>query len=290
MNLGLVGVGPWGRKLAQEFVSQGHKIVAYDRKTMDGIGGYGQRRPWQEMARGRDIDACVIAADPETTLAAALTCNELGKPALVTKPLYLPRPFPALCAPILVDFLRLESALYSNLKLAINSDRCGVAAVQICLYGDGPFRKFSGTLDYGHHAIAFLYDLLGADSSPQIDVCNWLVLDGVRSLLHVNGIWNSADFEFIVGNGASANLTNLRVSLNSGLQPLSYVEEGLDTSVRTYFGFVTEHAEARSALSNLVRKFTTHVEKGVLDRTSIQISELATGVFEKIRKLPPKQS
>lgn len=182
MRLGFLGVGPWSQKLATAFRECGAEIVAYDRQHPGNTEGFGSWVQWRDMIESATIDALILCAPPEVTTEAALVCAKAGKRCVATKPLmltaYPPLPPPEQSfssvevyqAHRLKDYAALDTSLYVDLWrlyspawIAMKEELWGkkIERVDVAFCGNGPFRSFPGVLDYGPHAMAFVFDLLG---------------------------------------------------------------------------------------------------------------------------------
>ena len=191
LRLGFVGTGKWARKLAESFRACGAEIVAYNRgsgrqrsrcpygctngyegnlqagtqvRCPQGCDagweysdptGFGKFMPWRDQIADKSIDAIVAVAPPEVTTEIVLACGEAGKAIMGTKPLWnVPD---TIRAPAHVDFWRLWTFGHRATKEAWEKDP---SKELLCnLYGDGPFRDFPGSLDYGPHVMAALLDI-----------------------------------------------------------------------------------------------------------------------------------
>lgn len=158
-RLGFVGVGKHASRLMGAFSKCGARVVAHDRKNDSGgilEPGFGKRVSWREQITSPDIDAVICCAPPEVTSEVARACRWAGKRCVATKPLLDCYPPPS--STLYVDLWR----LYSPAWLAMKADLEGreIRSVRVDFYGDGPERStHSGLLDYGPHALAFLFDL-----------------------------------------------------------------------------------------------------------------------------------
>lgn len=161
MKLAFVGCGKHAKVLRDAFVGIGCRVVAHSRGE---IGfpepGFGELLPIEMF---EDVGLVIAAAPPEATSRAACAFAVAGRAVLATKPLSW---HPAVTsAPFMVDFWRLRCPAYLALRMLVR-DRLGYGIrperIEIEFSGSGPFRDFSGLLDYGPHALAYYYDLFGA--------------------------------------------------------------------------------------------------------------------------------
>lgn len=168
LRLGFIGVGRWGRKLADAFRACGAEIVAHDRRTMTvsgshngmpvitGLDGFGEYKPWRDQLADNYIDAIVAVAPPDVTTSVALACAETGKPVLAAKPLW--KHPETIRAPFYVDFWRLWSKAQASAHQA-RGTLVSARLFNVSLAGSGPDRAFPGIFDYGPHVAAALLDL-----------------------------------------------------------------------------------------------------------------------------------
>jgi len=158
LRLGFVGVGRWSRKLADSFRACGAEIVAYNRQSPPDVPlspDFGTYMPWRDQLTDKSIDAIVAVATPEVTTEVFLACCAAGKAVMGTKPLWeTPE---TIRAPAWVDLWRLWTFGHRVTKEAWEKDPTKELVVN--LYGDGPFRDFPGSLDYGPHVMATLLDI-----------------------------------------------------------------------------------------------------------------------------------
>ncbi len=171
MKLGFVGVGKHATKMAAAFRECGAEVVAFDKERLDipAFGDFSTLRamPWREQIASPNIGALIICAPPEVTTEVALACAKSGKRCVATKPLMwttapevCPELLTVLDAYTFVDLWRLYSPAWLALKAELRGKQ--IQSVHVDFYGNGPVRGFSGLLDYGPHALAFVADLLGA--------------------------------------------------------------------------------------------------------------------------------
>lgn len=161
IRIGFVGVGNWAQQL-QEVFMESLKVLrggGYYRKSpepSEKFGGNAWRYlDWKELAHENDL--IIAAADPKTTTEVALYCAENCIPCVATKPL-LEHP-QLIGAPFYVDFWRHWSQPYRVFKSSV----IGPVSCEIDFLGCGPYREtHDGLDDWGPHAFAYLYDLLGA--------------------------------------------------------------------------------------------------------------------------------
>ena len=223
MNLGFVGVGQWAQKLATAFRECGAEIVAYDRASSptQNPPHFGTWYPWHDQIASDKIDALIICAPPEVTTEVALECAKAGKRCVATKPLLwteypseLFRDLPGLTGEqqrvilrywevlnrsLYVDLWRLYSPAWLALKEELRGKKIDRIDVSFC--GNGPFRSFNGALDYGPHALAFVFDLLGSTEVTDLQVTELEAVEGGKLYgadMRVAGTFAS----MTIGNGA----------------------------------------------------------------------------------------
>jgi predicted dehydrogenase len=266
MKIGLIGVGPHGRKLAAAFQAEGAEIAGHTlHSKRDPVPGFGLVMTMPEMLR--KCDAVVLAtSSPEANLANALDCAAAGVPVLVTKPLMLEAPI-ELRAPFYVDYWRLWDPQYLALKHAVRA--CGIRKITSNFYGNGPIRGFPGLLDYGPHVLAYLHDLIEGDlvfeppiiekredDAERVKVTGWIGQDDA-----------GADFFFRTGNGFTDRRYDLVVTTKYGLD----------------FSFESE-ATGVAAVSPMVRAFMDDVRTGRIDDKWMKMTVAITQDLKKIRQ------
>lgn len=227
-RIGAVGVGPWAQKLATAFRECGAEIVCHDRHmSSKPAPGFGERRLWSEMITDSAVDALIICAPPDVTTDVALECAKAGKRCVATKPLMLTETPPSYypyrsvddrhpsvaltCSVNLyVDLWRLYSPAWIAMKEELRGKR--IERIDVVFCGNGPFRSFNGALDYGPHALAFVFDLLGTTDVGEIEVTELetdVVVDaerddGGRLVLAVAKFkCRGVPIELKIGNGAA---------------------------------------------------------------------------------------
>jgi len=241
MKIGLVGTGPWGRKLADKFRSVGLEISVYSRKGGDSVEGLGVRVNWEDMLFGKNkVEAIVVAAPPEVSLKIAIHAVNAGVPILATKPLMLDRQL-SLRAPFFVDYVGLWSPKWKAFK-----DRAALEPVTVEFYGKGPVRDFPGLLDYGSHALALVRDLLGRYQA--LSITN---VRTERGLVYVEGDINGVSVDILTGNGAE--FSRRRVIMGAQIY---------------------EDDKSEDALGILVRDFIEHVKAGHSDRSLLELTSV----------------
>lgn len=235
-RLGFVGVGKHAKRLADTFLELGAQIVAHDRQSdAPGPEWAGKRMAWREMVCSRKVDALVVVAPPEATSAVvALAAKANGMPAipvLATKPLVWPSPLDwavdVLGSRIHVDLWRLHSPAWQAMKAELQGK--AIDSIEVICVGDGPVRSFSGVLDYGPHALAFVGDLLG--SVPELHIgsrserLEWNRDKPTRRAVSLYS-YGLPDIRVRIGNDALKPETRVTVSAGPGRETWTWVEVG----------------------------------------------------------------
>jgi predicted dehydrogenase len=162
MKFGLVGVGPWGQRLALKLQQAGHTIAYHDRKHGSiPTTGLGEHLPWREMVKV--VQGIVIATPPDATTEIAAVAAKLGKTVLATKPLFgaVTIMDAGVRAPFVVDYVHLRSPMFIELCSHIEDKKnVRIAGVEAQFYDDGPVRGFPALFDYGPHAISCIFEVL----------------------------------------------------------------------------------------------------------------------------------
>jgi predicted dehydrogenase len=234
IRVGLIGVGPWGRRYIQTIAKRSDcRVTAYCRQSNNDdvpIEGAARVASWQELltlGKHGVIDAIIAAADPTLHPDIAIAGLRGSIPVLIEKPLGLSSgaiasvrsTFEALerPAPILVDMIHLFSPAYVALKkrLVALNNRGRILRIETRGTNRGPFRRWSTLYDYGPHDMAFCFDLLGLDApltvrkaskqASELGGCTY------RGELDVDG--TCVEFEF--GNGAQTKKRYLAVECSA---------------------------------------------------------------------------
>jgi predicted dehydrogenase len=207
LRTGLIGVGPWGQKLADAFKACGHPITDYSRnpKSPDTLELGRRWNDWRHLVAS--VDVIVSAATPAVTYDVLGECLQRNKPALLTKPLYLnAMPEQTLVAPIMVDYVRLFSPYYRQIKRAASTRV--IKSIDAVFCGDGPVRGFPGLYDYGPHVFAWIFDLAMHQRNfpyQQIELTRVEVMTGTSAAKKnylITGKLGSISLNLRFGNGA----------------------------------------------------------------------------------------
>lgn len=238
IKLGLVGVGNHGRMIANLCMAEGAEIAAYDRHKADIVYGFGKRMHWEEMtSKGSELDGVLAMADPETTLKVVSKAIKNGMPVLATKPLMIENIdlLSEVRAPLRVDHWRLWSPKYQRLATKFREDSLSIKGIKIKAYGNGPKRDFSGLFDYGWHALAFVFHLLGiaSNTNDEMSIRSVEVLSTAdrRQLFKINLGWkhwpgssniHGMPVEIITGNGADEKKFEVEVEFKDGTDKIEW--------------------------------------------------------------------
>jgi len=233
MNLGFIGVGKHGQRMAAVFRELGAEIVAFDCATAQQYTAdwyyddgskyrtghnnawshgstkadfeHARQQRWQSMVTDSTIDAIVCCTPPLVTTMVAWAAANVAKRVCATKPLMWPVSV-ADSRGVYVDLWRLYSPAWLALKADLQCRR--VSAVHVAFFGDGPTRQtHSGLLDYGPHALAFVLDL---GFQPQLA---WSQL--------APGQWEARsddEISIVTGNGFAHSGMRVRVATTDGGQ------------------------------------------------------------------------
>lgn len=141
INLGIVGVGKWGKnylKLASQF-NVNFKI--------------GDRKSWKSL---KDISGVIIATPPDSHIEIAKHFLEQNIPVMIEKPLCLSVEEAELLSnyksPILVNHLHLFSPAFEEITKQCKLGK--ITQIKSVGTGDGPHRDYSSLYDYGSHDLS----------------------------------------------------------------------------------------------------------------------------------------
>ncbi len=270
MNIGIVGPGSWGSRIAEVFRSQGAKVAYHVRRGKEPVEGMGELVSLADLlmeANSGLVDAVVCAAPPEVTLAAYETFKTLGIPSLLTKPLQLQElgEHPPL-VPTVVDYVRLWSPHYHRIKQDLRGRQ--ISKVSVEFFDHGPFRGYPGLWDYGPHAAAFVLDLLG---DYEMDVRQvWKTERDGGDYRYVEGTIGLVPFEMAVGNASEeASSRRLSVETKDGRRYF-YEEDG--RRVTSVVGDDARVDEDHQALQLMVADFMEDVRKKYVNLYSLWLS------------------
>ena len=236
IRLGLVGVGPWGRRYIEAIGRRTDcRIAAIARRSGEKIDvplpDVRRRQTWndlvQDVTRG-ELDGLIVATEPHSQAEIAAACLASGAPALVEKPLGLTAedaeailgwPGPAAAPPLIVDFIHLWAPAFRELKARVTSDSADtISHIESRGENWGPFRGWSAVYDYGVHDVAMCLDLLGRCAAFRIDDTRWKKRDPATGagLLETDLALDGVAVTIRVGNEAEAKARRFAVSLRSG--------------------------------------------------------------------------
>jgi predicted dehydrogenase len=236
IGLGLVGVGPWGRRYLETIARRTDcRVAAIARRSSGEIDvppGVRRRATWNDIvadvARG-ELDGVIVATEPRHQAEVAAACVASDAPALLEKPVGLQaedaeailRAAAARTAnpPLMVNFIHLWSPAYRALKARVASDPAD-AIVRIESRGEnkGPFRGWSAVHDYGAHDVAMCLDLLGRRAPFRLDRTQWTKRDAATGagLVEAAFALGAVAVSMRVGNEAEAKARRFAVSMRSG--------------------------------------------------------------------------
>jgi hypothetical protein len=307
LRLGFCGVGKWARKLAESFRACGAEVVAFDRKGSGlrmpamlpgakcgtcGTGlptvacpdmkpvcavahfgacprcsnvppGFGAYMPWRDQLADKNIDAIVAVAPPEITTDVVLECSAVGKAVMGTKPLW--NHPETIRGPVWVDFWRLWTFGHRDVKEKREQDPSPGLVVN--LYGDGPFRDFPGSLDYGPHVLATLLDIHPGLRVRKVEKLN----GGAGELFRVQ--FGPGDITAHFGNAGQGH-SDRRLAHGTKNYD-TWVESG-DNS----WGTTKDHA-----IQAMCRAFMADVTEGIGDPRTLDLSRDGMKLLEQVRRM-----
>lgn len=283
MRIGIVGVGPWGAKVADKVAGMmvddwQVRVVAHSRKGTEPVRRFGRLMSTMDLVHSDHVDVVIATAPPGVTLLAAVAAMKLEKPILVSKPFILTDEI-KLKSPLMVDFVRLWSPCWKMLKKGF-TDRVASGgkpvSVEVRFGGKGPVRAFPSIYDYGIHVFAFLYDLFGM-TNPF--VLNKVQLDDgfVGGQVYTfGGTMGDVAISCVTGNGLDGLVRHFRVIMDDG-SFFCYMED------RTVCAFVGPgmsgskeiHVEWRhDPLGLMLANFLLDCRLGVIDESTVNYSRL----------------
>jgi hypothetical protein len=288
LKLGLVGPGLWGFKIADVLRSQGNEIAYHVRgngrcpcgtKSVPGMGELVTMADLFHAANAKAIDAIVCTAPPETTLDVYEVCKTLAIPTLLTKPLKLYELGEQVpLVPTVVDYVRLWSPHYHRIKQ--ETQRLKIAHVTADFYDLGPYRGYPGLWDYGPHAVAFLYDLLG-DGGLHLSSVKKTERDGGDYWV-VEGVLNGVAFDMAIGNASEeASSKKLIVRTIDGLS-YTYEEFGPNVICRMPSKHVID--EKPQALQIFVKSFVENVKSKHVNLYTLWLSTKISNFLKRVEE------
>lgn len=212
VRLGLVGAGPWGRKIAAA-------IGALPDVVLAGVAG---RADWHALIADASIAGIVIATPPATHAAIARAVLAARKAVFIEKPLALAvAEAEAILAAAqkagvaaMVDHVHLFHPAYAELKRQLAAE-APVHMIRARGGRRGPFRADVPVLwDWGSHDVAYALDLLGfepervtaaikerknaSESAGEIVALSLAYADGGRAELEFGNLYDAPVRELIV--------------------------------------------------------------------------------------------
>lgn len=174
LNLGLVGLGSWGRNYVATLRARSGVRLARaadpDPSAREVIGeGCTATADWRDLIAAGDLDGLVVATPPPTHPEIAGAAVDAGLPVLVEKPLALSgAEARGLLAKadscggfVMVDHIHLFQPAYGRLK-ELARGMGGIRNIRSKGGRRGPFRRDVTVLwDWGPHDVAFALDLFG---------------------------------------------------------------------------------------------------------------------------------
>lgn len=237
IQLGLVGVGAWGRRLLATLHARDDcRVVAVSRRTSAAfdpeLGEMRQYPSWRDLiadSRWAGLDGLVVATTPGAHGDIASAAIGAGLPVLVEKPLALSRtgvqqvvsaaaaadPMP----PVMIDYVHLWAPPYRALKARLSQLRDSGDQIDAILASGGnrgPYREWSPLYDYGPHDLAFVWDLLGLNATIAIDRASLATDERGGELYSVELRSGPVGIHVSTGNGAVAKVRTLSIRLRSG--------------------------------------------------------------------------
>lgn len=291
MNVGLVGVGPWGRTLARKLKKLGHEVICHCRGQGTAAPDLGELVDWTKMPSM--VHAVVVAAPPSVTREVAEEMVMRGVPVLATKPLLGAEDILEkwMGSPFAVDYVHLHSPLMKKLMTEIDEQsHIGVTVRKIdCRFlGDGPVRRFSPLLDYGPHAISAAMELL---STPMINIEKVTVISSRpgQETWHIDADVDGVESHFTVGNDAEEDLhaSSIAVTFSNG-NTARYAEQWPKAKFESSHGTVEETGD-HDPLAELLKTFAWHTENRTSEaedaaRQDLELSADVEDVVSKIQR------
>lgn len=283
MNLGIVGVGPWGRVVASAFEKAGVTIAAHDRrdKTKDLVRDLGDLVPWQDMVESTSVDIVAAVASPEISKQVFAACQAKGKPCFLTKPFEVEKAPRDMSAPAYVDYVQLASPVYEKFKRSATHDY-EIESLRVDFHGSGPERSFSGIIDYGSHALAFVHNLLGLHELEISKAYSPLHPSrrGLRDLVDVEAKVKGVPVYICTGNGSSGAKRKIEAQLVRGPR-LSYSELNR-VAVFEIDDKLAMRMPGHDPLSLMVERFLWDVDVGRVDPYFVELSVAVTRSLKQI--------
>lgn len=296
MRFGIIGPGGWGRRVTKTLVANGAEIYCHVRKSDEPMEGMGLRMSMNELwtaCSHRLVDAVAAFGPPEVVREAYEWCRDLRTPAILTKPLFIERVEPEIKSAMIVDYVRLWSPRYKEVRETASALMAGSEGrpihVDVDMYGPGPVRGFSSLWDYGPHAVAFLMDVLaGQPGGQEIAIGKAMRWPGYEhgEMFHVRGhAPGNVTFDLHVGNG-SRGVTSKRVRVTVGDEFCEYDE--LPGWVETTIRGEKSHHVTPNSIDHMVKSFLRDVVDDTFDPTTltltVEITRFLRGVESLVRQ------
>jgi hypothetical protein len=285
MNLGIVGVGPWGRTLASSFERSGSTIVAYDRADRDKkINDMEVLMPWQEMIESPTVEIIACAGPPDVTMKVFLACQAKRKPSFLTKPFLIYEVPKNLSAPTYIDYVTLASPIYQKLRKSATMDY-EVEKLEIDFYGSGPERSFPGFVDYGSQALAIAHDLLGLAPLEDVRASSALhpEVRNERQLVMVEAKAKDVKMVLCAGNGASGMKRTVEASLKRG--PRVTYDELNRVATFCIDDKLATRMPGHDPLALMVERFLWDVDVGRVNPYFVELSAAVARSLDQVRAL-----
>jgi predicted dehydrogenase len=282
MNLGIVGVGPWGRIVAAAFEKAGVTVAAHDRKDVNKgmVRDLGDLMPWRNMVESSSIDVVAAVASPEVTKQIFASCQAKGKPCFLTKPFEIEKAPRDMSAPAYVDYVQLASPVYEKFKKSATRDY-KIESLKIEFHGNGPERSFPGVVDYGSHALAFAHDLLGLHELEKFKASSLLLVErGPRDLVEIEAEVKGIPVRIRTGNGSSGAKRRIEAQLARG--PRLAYDELNRVATFEIDDKLAMRMPGHDPLSLMVERFLWDVDVGRVNPYFVELSAAITRSLKRI--------
>ncbi len=234
-RLGLIGVGPWGRRYVDRIGEREDcRISMVARASMvqaHTVPGATPCESWQTLLRraaAGELDGVIAATAPLHQAEVAAACAALGVPLLVEKPLGLSLADVASVrerfdaserkAPLVVDYIHLWSAAFVRLKARVGEAGGAGSVLRITTQGfnRGPIRVYSSLHDYAPHDLTMALDLLGTDAEFRLHDVGRTTTGPGYELYDARFDLGGVPVHMRVGNGADHKARGFTVTLRDG--------------------------------------------------------------------------
>lgn len=228
MQLGLVGVGPWGTRWAETIArSRSAGLVKVARRTASDnafFGGVPLVSNWVDLL---SLDGIVVATTPANQYEIAEAAIHNGTPAILEKPLGSDWQDArnlldawqrsVLRTPLFVNYVHLRAHAFLRLQREIGN-RGGpkqIRSIFVTNVSNGPIRTWSTLLDFATHDIAMLLQIL-APTGLAVESASRRVGRQSGMLYSFKLTSESVGIHLNVGNGALRKLRRLEVICDDG--------------------------------------------------------------------------